>query len=86
MSVRSVVYSLVEERYNKKLNGVNLNFGSDIQSVSIAGTISVQFDYSLESNTRKIGMGTILGNYVNVLDKYRSERVISGSGRLAYVE
>jgi hypothetical protein len=84
--VKSVVYSLVEERYNKKKSGVNLNFGSDVQRISIPGTISIDFDYSLQSNERKIKFGTILGNFVNVLDSYRSERVISGTGKLVYVE
>lgn len=84
--VASVITSLVEERYNKKLNGVSLNFGSDVQSISIPGTISVAFDYSLQSNDRKIAYGTILGNYVNVLDAYRSDRRIVGSGKMAFVE
>lgn len=84
--IKSVVYSLVEERYNKKKNNIDLNFGSDVQRISIPGTISIDFDYSLQANERKIAFGTILGNFVNVLDSYRSERVVTGSGKLAYVE
>lgn len=84
--VSSVILSLIEERYNKKKNGVSLNFGSDVQSISIPGTISIAFDYSLQANERKTAYGTILGNFINVLDAYRSERVIVGSGKLAYVE
>lgn len=84
--IKSVVYSLVEERYNKKLAGVNLNFGSDVQRISIPGTISVDFDYSLQNNDRKSPFGAILGSYLNVLDYYRSERAIVGSSKLTYVE
>jgi len=84
--VKSVILSLVEERYNKNLNGISLNFGNDVQSISIPGTISVSFDYSLQSNDRKTAFGTILGNYVNVLDNYRSERALIGSGTLNYVD
>lgn len=83
--LKSVILSLVEERYNKKVSGVPLNFGSDVQSISIPGTISVAFDYSLQANERKIKFGTILGNYVNALDYYRSERAIVGSGTISYV-
>lgn len=84
--IKSVLTSLVEERYNKKVAGVSVNFGSDVQSISIPGTISVAFDYSLQANQRNVAFGTILGNYVNVLDHYRSERVIVGSGTVKYVE
>lgn len=82
--VKSVVYSLVEERYNKKKSGVNINFGSDVQRVSIPGTISIDFDYSLQSNERSSALGTILGNYINVLDAYRSDRAVVGTDRLIY--
>jgi len=84
--ITSTVKSLVEERYNKYKSGISLNFGSDVQRVSIPGTISVDFDYSLDSNQRTNAYGTILGSYLNVLDPYRSERVIVGSGKLTYVE
>lgn len=84
--VKSVLFSLIEERYNKKVNGVQLNFGSDVQRISIPGTISIDFDYSLQSNERSTAFGTILGNYVNVLDFYRSEKAVIGSGKIAYAE
>lgn len=84
--VSSVIYSLVQERYNKKVAGVDLNFGSDVQRISIPGTISIDFDYSLQNNERKSTFGTILGNYVNVLDYFRSERTIIGNSTLTYVE
>ncbi len=84
--VQEVVYSVVGERYNKKVAGVDLNFGANVQSISIPGTISVAFDYSLDSNNRNSAFGTILGSNANVLDLYRSERAVVGTLRLAYVE
>lgn len=84
--VAQVVYNIVQERYNKKLNGISLDFGSDVQSISIPGTISVAFDYSLSNNDRKTTFGVILGSNVNILDPYRTDRVVVGSVRLAYVE
>ena len=84
--LQSVVKSVVEERYNKKVSGVALNFGSDVQRVSIPGTISIDFDYSLSANDRKTSYGMILGNYINMLDGYRSERVITGTGKITYVD
>ena len=84
-AVLIVFYSILGELYTKKTSGIALNFGSDVQSISIPGTISVSFDYSLQSNERKAKFGTILGNYINSLDPYRSERVITGSGTVEYV-
>ena len=84
--VLSVLDSLVGERYNKKKSGVDLNFGSDVQRVSIPGAISIDFDYSLANNDRKSAYGTIIGNYANVLDDWRSDRAVVGSGKLQYVE
>lgn len=81
----SVVKSLVEERYNKKKSGVALNFGSDVQRVSIPGSISIDFDYSLNSNERKSAFGTLIGNFGNTLDNYRSDRAIADAGRISYV-
>lgn len=83
--VTSVVYSIVEERYNKKINGIDLNFGSDVQRISISGVMSIDFDYSLENNQRKTHLGSILGNHVNILDGFRSERSVIGSLKLNYV-
>lgn len=83
--IQYVVYSVVEQNYNKKKNGVALSFGSDVQSISIPGVISVQFDYSLDSNQRVNAYGVLLGSFVNMIDQYRSERVIIGSGTLNYV-
>lgn len=84
--ILSVLDSLVEERYNKKISGVSLNFGSDVQRISIPGAISIDFDYTLKNNDRTSAYGAILGNNVNVLDDWRSERSVIGSGKLEYVE
>lgn len=83
--IQSVVMSLVEERYNRKNTGVSLNFGSDVQSISVPGSISIAFDYSLSNNDRSNTLGTLLGSYVNVLDHYRSDRAIIGSGKITYL-
>jgi hypothetical protein len=84
-TIKYVVYSLVEEAYNKKRSGVIANFGKDVQRISIPGTLSIDFDYTLQSNERKIAYGMILGNYVNVLDDYRSERSLVGAINLNYL-
>jgi hypothetical protein len=84
--IQSVVYGVVEERFNKKAAGVGLNFGSDVQRVSIPGTISIDFDYTLTNNDRTTAFGGIIGNYLNILDSFRSDRAILGAGTLTYVE
>ena len=84
--IQNVVYGVVQERYNKKVNGVDLNFGTDVQRISIPGTISIDFDYSLNNNERKTHFGQILGSYVNTLDSFRSERSVVGDLRVSYVE
>jgi hypothetical protein len=84
--ILSVLDSLVQERYNKEISGVALNFGSDVQRVSIPGAISIDFDYTLNNNERKSAFGTILGSSVNSLDPYRSERAVLGEGKMSYVE
>ena len=84
--ILSVLDDIVGQRYNKKKSGVELNFGSDVQRISIPGAISLDFDYSLANNDRKSAYGTILGSSVNVLDEWRSERVVAGSSKIEYVE
>jgi hypothetical protein len=84
--IASVVYDLVEERYNKKVNGMAINFGKDVQRVSVPGAISIDYDYSLSSNDRKSKYGMIIGDYANVLDPWRSEKVIIGTVRETYVQ
>lgn len=81
--LKHVVNSIVEEKYNKKSSGVSLNFGSDVQRVSIPGTISIDYDYTLTANDRINAYGNILGNYLNMLDGFRSERIV-GPGQLSY--
>lgn len=83
--IQAVVLSLVSEKYNKKKAGIDINFGSDVQSISIPSVISVTFDYTLTSNDRNNGFGAILGKYLNVLDAFRSERTVIGSSVRAYV-
>jgi hypothetical protein len=84
--IRNVVLNIVEQNYNKKISGVSTNFGSDVQRISIAGVMSLDFDYTLDSNQRKNAYGVIVGQYLNVLDQFRSERVVIGSGRITYVD
>ncbi len=84
-AIKASVFQLVEERYNKRISGVALNFGREVQRIAIPGAISVDFDFSLKYDDRKIPFGVILGNTVNMLDYYRSDRAILGSGRLTYV-
>lgn len=83
--LKSVCYQLVEERYNKKVSGVSLNFGSDVQRVSVPGTISIDFDYTLQTNERSSAFGSILGNTLNVIDYYRSERNFDAIKEMEYV-
>lgn len=83
--IKSVVYSVVETKFNKKQAGVNLNFGNDVQRISIPGTISIDFDYTLTNNDRTNPFGNLLAPYLNILDYYRSERTILGQARLTYV-
>lgn len=84
--IRHVIYSLIQEKYNRKKSGVDLNFGSDVQRINIPGVIGVDYDYSLQTNETENAFGQILGNYINVLSTYRSERAVIGSVRREYVE
>jgi hypothetical protein len=83
--ILSVLDSIVQERYNKKMSGVDLNFGSDVQRISIPGAIAIDFDYSLSNNNRSTPFGVVLGSNINILDYYRSDRVLLGHGKLVYV-
>lgn len=84
--ILAVLDDIIGERYNKKVSGVELNFGSDVQSISIPGAISIAFDYTLQNNDRSSAYGVILGNNANILDDWRSDRSVIGSGKLQYVE
>lgn len=83
--IQEVITTLIEERYLKKKTGIQVNFGSDVQRISIPGTMSLDFDYSLQANERKTRFGMLLGNYVNVLDYFRSERSLVGEIKENYV-
>lgn len=85
-AIQVAVKSIVEEKYNKYVSGVGLNFGSDVQSIAIPGTISVTFDYTLQQNQRSNAYGTVIGAYTNILDQWRSSRTVVGQGRITYVE
>ncbi len=83
--IQLVVKNLIEENYTKHTNNVGASFGNDVQRISIPGVMSLDFDYSLQANERKIAFGMILGNYANVLDFYRSERTVVGEIKDTYV-
>lgn len=83
--IRHVLYGIIEQNYNKKISGVNVDFGSNVQRVSIPGTISVDYDYTLETNQRNRALGVIIGDYANVLDQFRSDRSLLGSKRGGHV-
>lgn len=85
LPIQDVVCSLVAQRYSKMIAGVDISFGDDVQRMSIPGVMSIDFDYTLQANERTVRFGMILGNYVNVLDHYRSERVIIGGSGEVYV-
>jgi hypothetical protein len=85
LTIQSVVKTLVTERYNKRVAGVDLNFGSDVQRISIPGTISIDYDYTLQNNDQTTAFGTILGNQINILDQFKSERKVVGALREGYV-
>lgn len=84
--VKNAVIELAGARYALKSSGVNVNFGSDVQRVSIPGAISIDFDYTLTNNDRSSTMGIILGDQVNVLDSFRSDRAILPSEKLEWVD
>lgn len=86
LPIQEVVYSIVGEKYNRKVAGVDLNFGNDVQRLSVPGTFSIDFDYSKTNNDRSTDFGMILGDNLNMLDYYRSERSIIGLSVLEYVE
>lgn len=84
-TVRDVIFNLVTQRYNKDQNGQGLDFGTDVQRIAIPGVMSIDYDYTLETNNRSHSFGAILGNQINVLDPWRSERGMIGDFREVYV-
>lgn len=85
LEIKDAMLSLIEERYNRKKSGIALNFGNDVQNISIPGTISIAFDYTLQNNERKNKFGVLLGSYLNVFDFWRSERALIGEIKENYV-
>lgn len=85
LPIQDVVFNLVAERFNKQQADVPLDFGNNVQRVAIPGVMSIDFDYTLQANERSQKFGMIIGNYANVLDSYRSERVVIGKIEDGYV-
>lgn len=84
--IEHVLLTLVKQNFNLQQAGVETSFGANVQRVNIAGVMSLDFDYSLESNKRSNAYGSLLGQYLNVLDLFRSERRVIGNGKLEFVE
>lgn len=83
-NIKNTIFSIVGENLNKKKSGIDINFGSDVQRVSIPGVMSIDFDYTLQNNDIKNRLGLILGNYVNTLTPFRTERALIGQNELIY--
>ena len=86
VELQHVIFRLIENDYSKKVSGIAQGFGSDVQRISIAGVMSLDFDYSLQANERGAKFGMLLGNYINVVDYYRSMRILTGNLRETYVD
>lgn len=84
LEIQEAIKALIEARYNKKESGVALNFGANVQRVSVPGVIGIDFDYTLSTNERTNKYGMILGDYQNVLDNFRSERTLIGDTEVSY--
>lgn len=83
--VKQAVRNIVKEDYDRKLNGMDISLGKDIQRISIPGVISFDFDYTQSSSDRDLAFGQIIGSQANLLDSFRSERIVT-SGVPTYVE
>jgi hypothetical protein len=64
---------------------VALNFGSNVQRISVPGVMGIDFDYTLSTNERNNKYGMILGDYLNVFDNYRSERTLVGESEVSFI-
>lgn len=79
--------SLLQSSFNRKKEGIDVNFGSDVQSIAIPGVLNISFDYSLQNNDQKSVLGVMLREHLNVLDQYKSERKFTGvTVRESYVD
>jgi len=79
LTIKNSMYAIIDERYRKYLSGQELNFGRDVQRMSIPGVISIDYDYTLTKNERESQFGMFLGDYANVLDFYRTDRALIGN-------
>ena len=84
LEVQEAIKELIQARYNKRESGVDFNFGSNVQRVSIPGVMGIDFDYTLSTNERSNKYGMLLGDYQNILDNYRSERTLIGESQVTY--
>jgi hypothetical protein len=85
LEIQEAVKALIQQRYNRKNAGIDLNFGNNVQRISIPGVMGIDFDYTLNSNERQNKYGMLLGDYLNVFDNYRSERTIVGDNTKVYL-
>ena len=85
LEVQEAIKELIQARFNKKESGVDFNFGSNVQRVSIPGVMGIDFDYTLTTNERTNKYGMILGDYQNIFDNYRSERTLVGDTEVSYL-
>lgn len=83
--IKECIFQLIEQRFNRKQSGIALNFGNNVQRISIPGVMGIDFDYTLNSNERSTKYGMILGDYLNVFDNYRSERTLIGDSSRVYL-
>lgn len=86
LEIQEAVKMLIQARYNKKNSGVDFNFGSNVQRVSVPGVMGIDFDYTLSTNERTNKYGMILGDYQNIFDNYRSERTLIGDSEITYLD
>lgn len=83
--VKQTVKNIVKQDYDKKINGLDIDVGKDIQRISMVGVISFDFDYSKSMSERDEAFGEIIGSNANLLDVFRTERTIS-AGQNYFVE
>lgn len=84
--ISQAIKTLCKERYDKKISGMDVNLGREVQRMSIVGVISLDFDYSLSYADREVKFGQVLGSQLNMIEPFRSERTMGGSGQLQFVE
>lgn len=85
LPIKNTMYAIIDERWRKYLQGQELNFGKNVQRMSVPGVISIDYDYTLTQNERERKFGMFLGDYANALDFYRSDRALIGNITEPYV-